>query len=375
MKSHLGLTVVAVMLSLSMLLSACAPAATPLPPTAAPVVQPTAVPPTVAPTAVPPTVAPTKVPPTAVPTAAPKVYVLVPKNLGNPYFDTANKGAQAAAKELGVTVNYQGSATADATQEIQLLNSLIAQKVSGLAVSANDSDALMPVGKAAMAAGIPVVSWDAAIAPGGRTVHINQAEAQGIADVQIKMALDLTGPDGGKIAILSAAATAPNQNQWIDLMKKDLAKPENAKLTLVDTVYGNDDDTKSYSEAQGLFKKYPDLKVIIAPTTVGIAASARAVQDGKLVGKVFVTGLGTPNQMRDYVKSGASPEFALWNPSDLGYLAIYTLNAIATGKIKGQPGDKFTAGKLGDYTINPDGTILLGQPTIFNKDNIDSFNF
>jgi len=255
------------------------------------------------------------------------------------------------------------------------LNSLIAQKVSGLAVSANDSDALMPVGKAAMAAGIPVVSWDAAIAPGGRTVHINQAEAQGIADVQIKMALDLTGPDGGKIAILSAAATAPNQNQWIDLMKKDLAKPENAKLTLVDTVYGNDDDTKSYSEAQGLFKKYPDLKVIIAPTTVGIAASARAVQDGNLVGKVFVTGLGTPNQMRDYVKSGASPEFALWNPSDLGYLAIYTLNAIATGKIKGQPGDKFTAGKLGDYTINPDGTVLLGQPTIFNKDNIDSFNF
>ena len=375
MKSHLGLTVVAAILSLSMLLSACAPAATPPPPTAAPVVQPTAVPPTVAPTAVQPTVAPTKVPPTAVPTAAPKVYVLVPKNLGNPYFDTANKGAQAAAKELGVTVNYQGSATADATQEIQLLNSLIAQKVSGLAVSANDSDALMPVGKAAMAAGIPVVSWDAAIAPGGRTVHINQAEAQGIADVQIKMALDLTGPNGGKIAILSAAATAPNQNEWIALMKKDLAKPENAKLTLVDTVYGNDDDTKSYSEAQGLFKKYPDLKVIIAPTTVGIAASARAVQDGNLVGKVFVTGLGTPNQMRDYVKSGASPEFALWNPSDLGYLAIYTLNAIATGKIKGQPGDKFTAGKLGDYTINPDGTILLGQPTIFNKDNIDSFNF
>ncbi|MBZ5529666.1 MAG: substrate-binding domain-containing protein, partial [Acidobacteriia bacterium] len=178
MKSHLGLTVVTVMLSLSMLLSACAPAAAP-PPTAAPVVQPTAVPPTTA------------------PAAAPKVYVLVPKNLGNPYFDTANKGAQAAAKELGVTVNYQGSATADATQEIQLLNSLIAQKVSGLAVSANDSDALMPVGKAAMAAGIPVVSWDAAIAPGGRTFHINQAEAQGIADVQIKMALDLTGPDGG----------------------------------------------------------------------------------------------------------------------------------------------------------------------------------
>ena len=116
-------------------------------------------------------------------------------------------------------------------------------------------------------------------------------------------------------------------------------------------------------------------KVIIAPTTVGIAAAARAVQDANMVGKVFVTGLGTPNQMRDYVKSGACPEFALWNPSDLGYLAIYALDAIATGKMKGMPGDTFTAGKLGSYTVLQDGSVLLGPPTIFNKDNIDNFNF
>ena len=119
-----------------------------------------------------------------------------------------------------------------------------------------------------------------------------------------------------KIAILSASSTATNQNAWIDVMKADLQKPENSKLQLVDVVYGNDDDTMSYQQAQGLITKYPDLKVIIAPTTVGIAASARAVKDGNLIGKVFVTGLGTPNQMRDYVKSGAAPEFALWNPSD-----------------------------------------------------------
>ena len=195
-----------------------------------------------------------------------------------------------------------------------------------------------------------------------------------IAATQIKMASDLAKGEG-EIAILSATSTAPNQNEWIGLMKEELKKPEYAKLKLVDTVYGDDQDEKSYTEAQGLFKKYPNLKVIIAPTTVGIASSARAVQDGNLVGKVFVTGLGTPNQMRDYVKSGASPAFALWNPSDLGYLAIQTLNAIATGKIKGQPGEKFTAGKLGDYTIDKDGVVLLGPPTVFDKDNIDKFNF
>ncbi len=320
--------------------------------------------------------------PAAVPTAAGgapapgggTTYVLVPKSLGNPYFDTANKGAQDAAKELGVTVTYQGSATADATQQIQLLNSLIAQKVSGLAISANDSDALVPVGKDAIDGGIPVVTWDSSIAPGGRSVHINQAVAADIAAVQIKMASDLSG-GAGKIAILSATSTAPNQNEWIELMKEELKKPEYAKLELVDTVYGDDQDTKSYTEAQGLLRKYPDLKVIISPTTVGIAASARAVQDGNAVGKVFVTGLGTPNQMREYVKSGAAPQFALWNPGDLGYLAIYTLNAIQSGKIKGQPGDSFAAGKLGEYTIAQDGTVLLGKPTVFSKDNIDQFNF
>lgn len=376
MKTRFSFTILAAVVALSMLLSACGPQATAAPtlpavtqPTTPPVVQPTN------PPAEQPTTPAAEQPTTPAASGGSKIYALVPKNLGNPYFDTANKGAQEAAKELGVTVNYTGPATADATQQIQLLNSLIAQKVAGLAISADDADALVPTGQQAIAAGIPVVTWDSAISPGGRTVHVNQAVAADIAAVQIKMASDLAGPSGGKIAILSATSTAPNQNEWIGLMKEELKKPEFSKLQLVDTVYGDDEDTKSYTEAQGLFSKYPDLKVIIAPTTVGIAAAARAVQDGNLVGKVFVTGLGTPNQMRDYVKSGAAPQFALWNPSDLGYLAIYTLDAIASGKIKGQPGDTFKAGKLGSYTIDKDGVVLLGPPTVFDKNNIDQFNF
>lgn len=302
-------------------------------------------------------------------------YVLVPKNLGNPYFDTANTGAQEAAQELGVEVTYQGSSVADATEQIQLLNSLIAQNVNGLAISANDADALVPTGQEAIDAGIPVVTWDSAIAPEGRTIHVNQAEAQGIADVQLEMAADLAGGEG-EIAILSATSTAPNQNEWIALMEEQLASNEAyAGLELVDTVYGDDEDEKSYNEAQALMRTYPDLKVIIAPTTVGIAAAARAVQDADRVGEVFVTGLGTPNQMREYVKSGAAPQFALWNPADLGYLSIYTLHALATGEITGAPGDTFEAGKLGSYEVLDDGTVLLGPPTVFNADNIDDFDF
>ncbi len=301
-------------------------------------------------------------------------YVLVPKNLGNPYFDTANLGAQEAAAELGVTVTYQGSATADASEQIQLLNGLIAQQVNGLAISANDSDALVPTGAEAIAAGIPVVSWDAEIAPGGRTVHILQAVSEGIGRGQIELISKLIGGEG-QIAILSATSTAPNQNEWIEWMEDELSKPEYANIELVATVYGDDEDEKSYNEALGLMKTYPDLKGIISPTTVGIAASARAVQDSDKIGQVMVTGLGTPNQMREYVKSGASPAFALWNPADLGYLAIYTLHAISSGEIAGNPGDTFAAGKLGSYTIDDAGVVLLGPPAVFDVDNIDDFDF
>ncbi|MCB0058303.1 MAG: rhamnose ABC transporter substrate-binding protein, partial [Caldilineaceae bacterium] len=359
-------------LMLGMALSACAAPAQPAA-TQAPAEQPAA---TEAPAEVAPTEAPTEAPAAA---GGDMTFVLVPKNLGNPYFDTANNGAQEAAGELGVTVLYQGPASADATQQIQLINSLIAQNVSGLAIAADDSDALVPTGKEAMDAGIPVVSWDSAIGPDGRVLHINQAILHDIGAIQIQMASDLAGADGGQIAVLSATSTAPNQNAWIEVMKEVLTQPEYANLELVDVVYGDDDDTKSYNEAQALFKKYPDLKVIIAPTTVGIAASARAVTDENLIGKVFVTGLGTPNQMREYVKNGASPQFALWNPADLGYLSIYILDALATGEITGAVGDSFSAGRLGDYTVEEDPdlgrNVLLGPPFIYNADNIDDFNW
>ena len=349
MKHRSLLLTLSAVLALSMLLSACAPAATQ---------------------------APTQAPAAA---ACEGDYVLVPKNLGNPYFDTANNGAQEAAGELGITVLYQGSATADATEQITLLNSLIAQNPCGLAISANDADALVPVGQAAMEAGIPVVTWDSAIAIAGRDLLINQAVSHDIGAIQIKIASELAGPDGGQIAVLSATSTAPNQNAWIEVMKEELKKPEYSKLELVEVVYGDDDDTKSYNEAQALFTKYPDLKVIIAPTTVGVAAAARAVTDAGLIDKVFVTGLGTPNQMREYVKSGAAPQFALWNPADLGYLAVYAMHALATGEIQGVAGDKFTAGRLGEYTVQDDPelglNVLLGLPFIWNKDNIDDSNW
>jgi rhamnose transport system substrate-binding protein len=306
-------------------------------------------------------------------------YVLVPRNLGNSYSETANQGAQEAAGELGITVLYQGSAGANAMEQIALLNSLIAQQPCGLAISANDADALVLTGQAAMRAGIPVVTWDYAIAADGRDLHINPATAQEIGAVQIQMASQLAAGDGGQIAILSAASTAPDQNAWIAAIQAELEKPENSNLTLVEVAYGDNDDAKSYNEAQALVNKFPDLEVIIAPTTIGIAAAARAVVDANLIGHVFVTGLGTPNQMREYVKNGAAPQFALWNPVDLGYLAVYAMHTLATGEITAKAGQTFTAGRLGEKTVEDDPelglNVLLGPPFVYDEDNIDKFDW
>jgi len=226
---------------------------------------------------------------------------------------------------------------------------------------------------AAMDAKIKVVTYDSDTNPECRNLFINQATADGIAKVEVDMIAKQIG-DTGEIAILSASANATNQNAWIDLMKTQLTS-SHPNIKLVDVVYGNDDDQTSFDKTAGLLSAHPNLKGIISPTTVGITAAARYLSTSSAKGKVFLTGLGTPNQMRQYVKDGTVTEFALWNPEDLGYLAAYATASLIKGEITGKQGDTFTAGKLGKFTVGANNTVLLGDPYKFNKDNIDQFNF
>ena len=240
-------------------------------------------------------------------------------------------------------------------------------------MSANDPEAICDALNEARDAGTKVVTFDSDTNPDCRDLFINQATAEGIAKVQVDMIADQIG-DSGEVAILSAAANATNQNAWIDLMKKDLAD-NHPDIKLVDVVYGDDDDQTSFDKTSGLLEAHPDLKGIISPTTVGIAAAARYLSTSDAKGKVALTGLGTPNQMREYVKDGTVTEFALWNPHDLGYLAAYAAQALVNGDITGEEGDTFSAGDLGDFTVDADHTVLLGDPYKFNKGNIDDFDF
>lgn len=299
---------------------------------------------------------------------------MVVKNLGNGFFDAAHSGAKEAAKELGkVEVIYTGPTTPSAEGQIEIINSLISQKVDAIVISANDPNAIVPIAKKAMQRGIKVLSFDSGLAAEGRLMQLNPSSADLIGRKQLEMALDASGGEG-EIAILSASAQATNQNIWIGVMNKALATPEFAKLKLVATVYGDDQSDKSYREAVGLLRSNPKLKVIISPSTVGINAAAKAVVDEKLVGKVYVTGLGLPSEMAGHVKSGAVKSFAIWNPIDLGYAATYAAHQFVVGAPTAKAGSTMALGRMGAVAIDTKGEAALAPPFTYNKENIDQFS-
>jgi rhamnose transport system substrate-binding protein len=300
---------------------------------------------------------------------------MLPKNLGNAYFDTSTDGAEKAADELGAGIEEVGPETGSPDAQVSYINTVAQQGKDALILSANDPEALCDAIEEARSADVKVITFDADTNPGCRDLFINQATAEGIAAKQLELISEQIGGKG-EIAILSASANATNQNAWIDMMESELAdNPDYADIELVDTVYGDDEDQKSFDQTEALLQNHPDLKGIISPTTVGIAAAARYLSDSQYKGKVALTGLGTPNQMREYVEDGTVASFALWNPGDLGYLATYAAAALVNGDISGEEGDTFEAGDLGEFEVGADGVVLLGDPYTFDKDNIGDFDF
>ncbi len=295
---------------------------------------------------------------------------LVVKALGIGFFEAAAKGAEQAADELGgVKIIYTGPTDTTAEGQIEVINSLIAQGVDAIAISANDPDALVPSLKKAMSRGITVISWDSGVAADGRQMHLNPSSNALIGNTIIKLAADHM-PNGGDVAILSASATATNQNIWIEEAKKVL--PNYSGVNLVATVYGDDLSDKSYREAQGLMSSYPNLKAIIAPTTVGILAASQAVTDAGKIGEVNVTGLGLPSEMAGAVDSGATKSFAIWNPIDLGYSAAMLAHNIAKGAEVG-PGASVDMGRMGSAELDDNSEAAMSDPFTYDSSNIDQF--
>jgi len=302
------------------------------------------------------------------------VYV-IPKNLGNNYFTVADSvksgGALAALQTLGEKGTETSGSAATAASQLPAIQASLSKGANVLIVSATDPTALCPTLKSAMARGVTVVTYDSD-APTCRSLFVNQASTAAIGTSEVDLLAKQIG-DKGDIAVVSAAASATNQNAWIGYMKQELKKYPNMKL--VSVVYGNDDPTTASQVTSGLLQKYPNLKGIISPTTVGIAAAAGVLDTPQYRGKVKLTGLGTPLSLEKFVNDGTIDAFELWDPAKLGYLAAYAAVNVASKKITGAQGQSFTAGKLGSYTVGADDTIILGPPTVFTKTNIAQFHF
>jgi rhamnose transport system substrate-binding protein len=311
--------------------------------------------------------------------------MLLPKFLGILPFDQANRGAQEAAEELQnpTAFTYTGPTPENSVAgQIETVTNAPTQGFDVVMLSNNAGDQVTPAARAAQEAGTKIVTWDSPIPSGdGETVFVAQVDFNDIGVVMADMALELVGEDGGQLAILSASPDAANQNAWNAAFLNALETDEQyAGIEYLETVYGNDQSEESYSQALALVDKYPDLEVIMSPTSVGIVAAAKAMQDEGLCGQVAVSGLGVPAEMVEYTLNGCAPNFALWSFVDLGYLTYYTSYLLATGALTGAAGETFVAGRMGEYTIEQDPTrpdvealrVLMGPFTVYNAENVEA---
>ncbi|MEW1963609.1 rhamnose ABC transporter substrate-binding protein [Microbacterium sp. NPDC077644] len=305
-----------------------------------------------------------------------QTITFIPKQLNNPYTDVVLGGGEDGAESAGfASSQVVGPLDASASSQVSFINAETQAGTNVIVIAANDPDAVCPALEEARSGGAKIVAFDSDTNPDCRDVFISQVVAKDVALIQVELIAEQIG-GSGEIAILSATANATNQNEWIKYIEEELdSNPDYADIELVAKVYGDDDDTKSFQEAQGLMQAHPNLKGIISPTTVGIAATARYLSTSEYKGKVALTGLGLPNEMRPFVKDGTVTEFALWDPAQLGYVAAFAGKALADGDITGAAGDTFEAGDLGEREVGEGGIVIVGPPTVFNADNIDEYDF
>jgi len=296
----------------------------------------------------------------------------IPKNLNNPYTTVTLQGGEEASAELGLVYNAVGALDAAADSQVPFIQTEVQNGTDIIVIAANDPNAVCSALEEARAGGAKIITFDSDAEC--RDLFVNQVDQTEVALGQLRQLFDQIGGTG-EIAILSATANAPNQNSWIAAMRAEIESNPDYEWEIVAEVYGDDEDAKSFQEAQGLLQAYPDLKGIISPTTVGIAATARYLSQSVYKGQVALVGLGLPPQMKEFIKDGTVTAFALWDPSELAYLAAYAGQALAEGSITGVEGETFDAGKLGSYTIGANGTVIVGPLLEFNAGNIDDYDY
>ena len=299
------------------------------------------------------------------------VVAMLPKSKGNAYFISCKAGADKAAKELGVQLLFDGPTDSNAAKQNEIVENWITLGVDVIAVAAENKEGISTALRKAQKSGIKVLTYDADAMTDARSFFVNQATPEGIGQSLMDEAARLTGEEG-EFAMIVATLTAANQREWQKHIEARL-KEKYPKMKLVAVRPCDDNKDKAQSEATALMSANPKLKLIMAICSPGVPGAAEAVKQVGLTGKVKVMGLGLPNENKRYVHAGVTDSVILWNTGDLGYLTIYAGVALAKEELK-NGAKTFKAGSLGTFNIQGDN-ILLGKPFIFNKANIDQFDF
>ena len=320
--------------------------------------------------------------------------VMVPKFTGTAYFAATEKGAKEAVAELkgkGLAIDflYTGPTVANSNEQIRMVDDLVAQKPDAFIIAPTNPEAMVPVAKKAKASGIKVITYDADVADRtARQWFVNQGTFTQAGAALVDVVAEQAGASA-RFAVVSTDPGAFSQNSWIAAMKAQM-QAKYPKMQLVDIRYGLGKPAESFSVAQDLINKFQgQLDAIVAPTVVALPKVAEAVEQAGLTGKIVITGMSTPKDMKEFVKRGTVKTFVLWNPVDLGYLAVYVAQASLAGTLKDNAtGAKVPAGRLGtrdavasleDITakgpLTLKNVIVLGDSFRFTMDNIDQFNF
>lgn len=297
---------------------------------------------------------------------------VMPKLVGIDFYNAVEKGAKEAGAELGVEVVYDGPLTADVTKQAQMIDSWNARKLDAICIAPNNPDAIAPaLGKAAKR-GAKILSFDADAAPTSRDFFVNQATVEAIAKALVESMVKQAGPEA-KYIYLTGTLTAVNQNMWMAAMEQYIKATYPKMVNLSPEPKTSEEDQALATQVTiDLLKTYPDLNGIFAMTSVALPGAAEALR--KAGNKtVILTGLSTPKAMRTYIDEGVLQEFVLWNPVDLGYLTVAAAKLAAEGKLTPET-TTIEAGRLGTVQVN-NREVLLGDPLIFNKENIAQFDF
>ncbi len=302
--------------------------------------------------------------------SGPKV-AMIPKIEGIDYFNACKRGAEEAAKELGLQLVYSGPTENKVERQIEIIDGFIAQGVDVIAVSPNDPVAIAPVLRKARKAGIHVITWDADAQKDAREFFVDQCTPESVGYALVDEMAAQVGPKA-KVALVTGSLTAANQNEWIKWMKKRMAD-KYPEMKIVATKPSEEDQQLAFQVTQDLLKAYPDLKGVFAITSVAFPGAADAVEQAGKAGKVAVVGLATPKGMKPWVDSGTVKTVILWNPVDLGYLTMYVAKALQDGSLTAGA-TELEAGRLGKVVGKAD-EVILGDPARFNKENIAQFDF